>query len=89
MARLIRSMPALLASTRRADESAARTALAPASEPGPVWKTSPPWTETTSGAEIRARRTASPAGTALWAWTRSNGNERRSRRSAMPIDGAA
>ncbi len=37
----------------------------------------------------RARRTASPAGTALWAWIRSNANERRRRRSARPSAGAA
>ncbi len=35
------------------------------------------------------RRTASPAGTALWAWTRSNGNVLRSRRRARPSVGAA
>ena len=83
------SIPALLAITSRARPSAARTAAAPAGEPGAVWKTSPPWTETTSGAVSPARRTASPAGTALWAWTSSKGKRRRSARSATASEGAA
>ena len=82
-------MAALLASTSRARPSAARTPSAPAAEPGSVWKTSPPWTETTSGLPICDRRTASPAGTALCAWTRSKAKRRRSVRSATASDGAA
>ncbi len=75
--------------TSRAPASAARTASPPAAEPGAVWKTSPPWTETTNGARSPERRTASPAGTALWAWTRSKAKRRRSVRSATASGPAA
>ena len=54
-----------------------------------MWNTSPPWTETTSGTFSPARRTASPAGTALWACTSSKAKRLRSRRNATASEGAA
>ena len=52
-----------------------RRRAAPAGVRGAVYSTSPPWTETTSGTRYAERRAASPAGTALWAWIRSNSDE--------------
>ncbi len=78
----IAATPALFASTIRAAPNVCSTG---ARQRLTVKNTSPPWTETTSGSARPARRTASPAGTALCAWTRSNAW----RRSARPRAGAA
>jgi hypothetical protein len=58
-------MPALLARTSRAAANVAAVARRPARWRGAVNSTSAPCSETTSGASMRARRTASAAGTGV------------------------
>ena len=62
-ARARSSVPAELASTSRALSSARRTIASPRGRCTTL-RTSPPWTEITSGTPVRACRTASPAGAA-------------------------
>ena len=65
------AIPRLLASTSCAAPRPRATARAPRGPRQAVYRTSAPCSETISGVRGPARRTASPAGTALWAWISS------------------
>ena len=64
MGKRVRSIPALLETTSLAARKTRATASRPPGTRAVVQSTSPPCTETTSGAPNPARSTASPAGTA-------------------------